>query len=190
MTCIVGIEQDGYVYIGGDSAGVDVENLSICTRADEKVFVSDGGEFIMGFAGSFRIGQLLRYAFVAPDQSSKKDDMAYMVTDFVDAIRTMQRDKGALKKENEIEEHEAEFLVGYKGKLYIIDTDFQIGRPLENYMAIGCAAQVALGALYATRDSDMSPEERITLALNAATEYNVGVKAPFIVLRLGEEETE
>lgn len=184
MTCIVGLEQDGIVYIGGDSAGVEAYSLAICGRADEKVFVTESGEFIMGFCGSFRIGQLLRYALSPPEQSQKKDDMAYMVTDFIDAVRAMQKDKGSMKKENELEEHDAAFLVGYKGRLYVVESDFQVGRPIENYAAVGCGAQIALGAMFATRNSGLAAPNRIELALTAAAEYSAGVRGPFLVLQL------
>jgi ATP-dependent protease HslVU (ClpYQ) peptidase subunit len=184
MTCIIGLEEDGVVYIGGDSAGVEADSLSICGRADEKVFLTDDGEFAMGFSGSFRIGQLLRYALVPPEQSVKKDDMAYMVTDFIDALRAMQKDKGSMKKENELEEHEAGFIVGYRSKLYVVESDFQVGRPIENYTAVGCGAQIALGAMYATREMELDPEVRINLALEAASEYSAGVRSPFHIVRL------
>lgn len=190
MTCIVGLEHEGTIYIGGDSAGVESWSLAICGRADEKVFINDSGEFVMGFCGSFRIGQLLRYALTPPDQPSKKEDMAYMVTDFVDAVRAMQKEKGALTKENEVEEHNASFLVGYNGKLYVIESDFQVGRPIEGYASVGCGAQIALGAMYATRNSAMAPEERITLALQAATEYSAGVRPPFHIVKLEPEKEE
>lgn len=188
VTCIVGLEHNNTVYIGGDSAGVEAYSLAICGRADEKVFINDTGEFIMGFCGSFRIGQLLRYALTVPEQSQRKDDMAYMVTDFIDAVRAMQKDKGSMKKENELEEHDAAFLVGYRGKLYVVESDFQVGRPIENYAAVGCGAPIALGAMFATRNSNLSPENRIELALSAAAEYNAGVRAPFLVLKLPVDE--
>jgi len=62
MTCIVGIQHDGRVYIGGDSAGV--AGYSITSRADAKVFTV--GPYVMGFTSSFRMGQLLRYGLKAP----------------------------------------------------------------------------------------------------------------------------
>jgi ATP-dependent protease HslVU (ClpYQ) peptidase subunit len=184
MTCIVGLEHEGAIYVGGDSAGVDASSLAICGRADEKVFITDAGDVVMGFCGSFRIGQLLRYAFVPPPQKVGQSDMAYMVTDFIDALRTMQKDKGSMKKENELEEHEAAFLTGYNGKLYVIESDFQVGRPIENYAAVGCGAQIALGALYATKDQLLSPEDRIRIALSAAVEYSAGVRPPFHIVKL------
>ena len=187
MTCIVGIEDKGDIYIGADSAGIDIDSLSICTRADEKVFITESGEFIIGFSGSFRVGQLMRYAIDLPEQSQKKDDMAYMVTDFVDAIRFAQHNRGSLKKESELEELPAALLVGYKSKLYVIENDFQVGLPIENYAAVGCGAQIALGAMYALKNSNISPTNKLEIALMAASEYSVGVRPPFIVLKLAKD---
>lgn len=183
MTCIVGLVENGTIYIGGDSAGVD-ETFSICTRADEKVFVNETEDMIVGFSGSFRIGQLLRYAFVAPPQKVGQDDMAYLVTDFIDALRTMQKDKGSMKKENELEEHSASFLFGFNKKLYVVESDFQVAQPLENYVACGCGADIALGAMYATKHLKMKPKVRLELALNAAAEYSAGVRGPFVIKKL------
>jgi ATP-dependent protease HslVU (ClpYQ) peptidase subunit len=188
MTCIVGLEHEGSVYVGGDSAAITDGTLAITCRADEKVFIDDAQDFIMGFCGSYRIGQLLRYAFVAPDQPMRKDDMAYMVTDFIDAVRAMQKDKGSMKKENELEEHDAAFMVGYNGRLYVVESDFQVGRPGEGYAALGCGGEIALGAMYATRGSKMKPEDRIKLALEAASEYSAGVRPPFHILKLAPPE--
>jgi len=194
MTCIVGLEQDGIIYVGADSAGVDEYTLSICSRADEKVFLSDDGSYIVGFSGSFRIGQLIRYAMSPPSQKVDQDDMSYIVTDFIDALRTMQKDKGSMKKENELEEHSSSFILGFNGKLYVIESDFSVGRPLENYASVGCGSSIAMGAMYATQHAPYSPEDRIKCALSAAAAYNAGVRPPFHVLKLespaGEVETE
>jgi ATP-dependent protease HslVU (ClpYQ) peptidase subunit len=181
MTCIVALEHEGTVWVGGDSAGID--GLSICNRADEKVFINEN--LIMGFCGSFRIGQLLRYSLEVPEQSVKQtDDMEYLVNDFVDAVRELLNEKGAAKKENELEEHESSFIVGFKGKIYVVEEDYQVGRPRENYAAVGCGAQIALGALYATRNSNMQPQDRLRVALEAAAEYSAGVRGPFAFLSL------
>ena len=190
MTCIIGLEHEGTIYIGGDSAGVEESSLGICTRADEKVFITDSEDMIVGFSGSFRIGQLLRYALTLPTQKVGQEDMSYLVTDFIDAVRTMQKDKGSMKKENELEEHSSAFVIGFNKKLYVVESDFQVGQPLENYTAVGCGADIALGAMYATRDAKMSPEERIQLALSASAEYSAGVRGPFKVIKLEVAEEE
>lgn len=173
--------------MGGDSAAVDV-SLGICLYSDEKVFITPGDEAVIGYSGSFRVGQLLKYGFSVPDQPSKKDDMAYMVTDFVDAIRNLQRDKGAMTKENELELHDAELLIGFNGNVYVIQSDYQVGCPLENFAAVGCGAPFALGAMFATKDATMGPIERIHMALSAAAEYCAGVRKPFHVVQLEPEK--
>src|SRR5271165_4245107 len=113
MTCIVAVENKGTIYMGGDSAGV--AGLSLSIRADEKVFLT--GPFIMGFTSSFRMGQILRYKFVPPAQPSGVDDMRFMVTDFIDAVRKAFFDNGFGKKDTN---EGGNFLVGYKKKLYNI----------------------------------------------------------------------
>jgi ATP-dependent protease HslVU (ClpYQ) peptidase subunit len=189
VTCIVAIEHHGDIYVGGDSAAIDDVTSEIRTRSDEKVFIKSCFELhsqrmIIGFAGSFRIGQLLRYSLEIPEHKKQHSDMEYLVVDFIDSIRSMQKDKGSLIKVDEVEEHDSELIVGYKGKIYIIESDFQVGRLVENYAACGIGAQTALGALYATKNIKMQPEERIKLALSASAEYTSGVREPFTIMKL------
>jgi ATP-dependent protease HslVU (ClpYQ) peptidase subunit len=176
MTCIVALQHEGKVYIGGDSAGID-DNLSIVNRNDEKVFTT--GEFAMGFTTSFRMGQILRYAFVPPEHPSKKDAMTYMVVDFIDAVRAVYKEKGYMGRESEgTAEEGGTFLVGYRNKLYHIDVDFQVAQLADGYSACGSGATVALGSLHSTRDLK-DPIARCEMALEAAAHFNAGVRAPF-----------
>ena len=55
MTCIVGIVDNGYVYIGGERGASDDNAIISSTRP--KVGVRNG--WIYGFAGTFGIGQLI-----------------------------------------------------------------------------------------------------------------------------------
>lgn len=175
MTCIVGLMDNGKVYMGGDSAGVSGLDLTI--RADEKVFRN--GDFLMGFTSSFRMGQLLRYKFKPPVQPDDMDDYEYMVTLFVDEIRQCLKE-GGYARNNNGEESGGTFLVGYKGQLYIIDSDFQVGKPLDNFAACGCGDLIALGSLYSTQD--LKPELRVQMALEASERFSAGVRAPFKIM--------
>ena len=176
MTCIVGWTENGKVWIGGDSAGVG--GLSIRTRADEKVFKN--GDMLFGYTSSFRMGQLLRYSLVVPEQSKRKDDYRYMCTDFIDAVINLFESK-KFAKTNSGEISGGTFLVGYKGKLYEIENDFQVAVPSLNFEAVGCGVDIAIGALHALRNHKMKPRDRIIKALEAATEFSAGVRPPFIV---------
>ncbi|MED1954869.1 hypothetical protein [Brevibacillus centrosporus] len=174
MTCIVGLVHDGKVCMGGDSAGVGGYDLAI--RADEKVFINE--EFIMGFTSSFRMGQLLRYRFKPPYHRPDVSDYEYLVTDFIDEVRSCLKNGGYARTDNG-EESAGTFLVGYRGKLYTVEGDYQVGIPADGYAAVGCGDQIAHGALYATNGSP--PTERIKIALEAAERYSAGVRGPFVI---------
>lgn len=178
MTCIVGIAEKGKVYLGGDSAGVG--GLSITIRSDEKVFKN--GQFIMGFTTSFRMGQLLRYKFSPPAQSIGQDDMEYMVVKFIDAVRSCFSNNGFGKMTEKDYNKGGNFLVGYNGVLYNIDSDFQVGIPSTQYDSVGCGTDLALGSLHST--TDKKPQERLKLALEAATAFSAGVAAPYKFIEL------
>jgi ATP-dependent protease HslVU (ClpYQ) peptidase subunit len=181
VTCIVGVEHDGGVVIGGDSAGV--AGWSITVRADSKVFRN--GEFIMGFTDSFRMGQLLRYSLVPPVPHTWDVDR-FMATDFVSAVRDCLREGGFARNESG-NESGGLFLVGIRGRLYRIDSDYQIGRSVDNYDAAGCGEEFARGSLHST--AGLEPAERVRKALEAASHHSTGVCPPFHIIsdRPGDE---
>jgi hypothetical protein len=172
MTAIAGFVDHGHVYIGGDSAGVAGYDLTV--RADSKVFRN--GEFIFGFTSSFRMGQLLRYAFAPPVQKEGQEIFAFMVNDFIDAVRNCLKAGGFAKKDSEVERG-GTFLVGYRGRLFCIDGDYQVGEPVDGYDACGCGDTICRGSLYATQGMD--PTARMNVALSAAERHSAGVRGPF-----------
>lgn len=174
MTCIVGIEHDGRVSIGGDSAGLAGWSKTI--RADEKVFRV--GPYAMGFTTSFRMGQLLRYSLDVPEPDTGDVDR-FMATTFVDAVRRTLNEGGYAKTEAGVEQGGV-FLVGIHDKLYQIDSDYQFGRSVNGYLAVGCGADLALGSLHTTAQYDITPADRALHALEAAAALSGGVAAPFV----------
>jgi len=182
MTCIVGYVQDGAVYIGGDSAGVG-GRYDLRVRADEKVFVND--EMIFGFTTSFRMGQILRYSFKAPDHPKRLSDYEYLCTKFIDELIECFKKKGfAEVDKNEVKG--GSFLLGYKGNLYSVEGDFQVGKVVKNYDACGCGQDYAIGALFALEQQPQTPEEKVRMALEAAEQFSGGVRKPFHILKLGK----
>lgn len=185
MTCVVGLQRDGVVYIGADSQGTS-HNIKQ-TRTDPKVFTK--GPFIIGISGSFRYGQILRFKFEPPPHHPPdKDDYEYMATDFVDAATESLDNGGFLTTKDGVKNTDAEnsygyALIGYKGKLYYFGQDLQIGIVSDGYDAIGSGFQVALGAMWVLTQRKLKPEDAITLALQAASELNTTVGPPYIILK-------
>lgn len=177
MTCIVGWVENGTVWMGADSAGVSGYDLTV--RADQKVFKN--GPMLFGFTTSFRMGQLLRYALVIPDHDPRVDDDKYLVTTFVNAVRECLKSNGWAVKKDE-QEQGGQFLVGYKGRIVCIESDYQVGINVDGFAACGCGDQIALGALYAS--NHLTGRTRIETALQAAERFSAGVRGPFHVLSM------
>jgi len=171
MTCIVGLEHNGNVYIGGDSAGVAGHRQVI--RKDEKVFRN--GEYVFGFAGSFRMGQLLRYAYTPPEVNTW-DLQKFMVTEFIDSILDLFDEKGF--------DSMGAFLVGIRGRLFCVEADFQVGWNHVPFSATGSGETAAMGALDAMHQSEalntLSPNQKLEIALNSASNLTTSVSGPYI----------
>lgn len=173
MTVIVGLVHGGRVLLGGDAAGISGYDLTI--RNDPKVFVS--GPYVLGFTSSFRMGQLLRWSLQPPAPPEAGDLDRFMCTTWVDAVRDCLKAGGWARKDNE-QETGGKFLVGVSGRLFVVETDYQVGEPVDGYAAVGCGEDFALGALYATA-AVADAEERVRLALAAAERHSAGVRGPY-----------
>lgn len=180
MTCIAGLVHKDTIYMGADSAGTADSRLR--TREDPKVFIRDN--MIFGFTSSFRMGQLIQYSLKIPDYHKDMTNHEYMATSFVDAVIKCLKDGGYAEKNNDVESG-GHFLVGYRNKIYNIQTDYQVAVNTENFNAIGSGDDLALGSLYTTHIfSPETPHTRIRVALRTAENFNAYVRSPFTVLEL------
>lgn len=182
MTVIVGVIEGDKVWMGGDSAYSAGSFLAI--RATPKVFKN--GPFLIGCCGGARVRDVLRYHFEPPKHPRGMDIARYMRVPFVDGVRDSLRKSGALRKAQDVEElTDSAILVAYRGRLFEIEEDFQVGEPLDGFGAVGCGAGVALGALVVS--DHVPPRKRVLAALGASERYSTGVRRPFYVQVLGEE---
>lgn len=182
MTCIAGLAINGVVYIGGDSAGVGGYSLTV--RADRKVFRN--GEFVFGFTSSFRMGQLLHHSLVPPKRHPDTNVDKFMVTEFIDAVRKCLKDGGYASRENDVEAGGV-FLVGYEGRLFRIDNDYQVGESADGIDAVGCGEDLAIGALSASAGK---PRDRVQMALQVAESRSAGVRGPFHIISTADRMKE
>lgn len=179
MTAIAGLEAPGKVIIGADSAGV--AGYSISVRADEKVFKV--GPYGFGFTYSFRMGQLLRYALDPPELPGNPDHLdRFLATTFIDAVRYCL-DEGGYAEKKDNQETGGTFLLGVMGRLYQVGSDYQVGRSVCGYDAVGCGEDLALGSLFTTR-KQKNHKARVQIALEAAAEHSAGVVGPFNLIEV------
>ncbi len=183
MTCIIGIETEDGLWMGCDSGSSDGWNGRISII--EKIFYRE--RFLIGFTTSWRMGQIARYhaKLDFPKQGPDETDEEYLVMHFIEAIRKEFVDRGFARIDDN-EQTGGQLLVGYKGKIYLIDNDFQINRFSDGYNSIGGGAQYALGALAAL--DKMYPRQRILRALRIASMFSNGVVAPFNFYKLSDKD--
>jgi len=185
MTCIVAIAQNGPVYMGSDHAASDEKTGWILSRKEPKVFKV--GQYGIAFTDSFRMGQILQYSWTPPKYTPTKTNSGldkFMRTKFVDSVKQAFKDGGYGSIGSSSDEDTGGiFIVGLEGRIFTIDEDFHVGENVVNYMAEGSGGQIALGALFATKNQK-NPKLRIKAALEAATEFNMSVAAPYTYIQV------
>lgn len=179
MTCIVGVQEKGRAWIGGDAASVSGSTVYEVGAA--KVFRN--GDYVIGGTTSWRMLDLLRYKLQPPPPPPGPPDCGFMVIEFVERLRECMKAGGFARKENEVESA-GTILVSVSGRLFRVDSDYQVDAPAA-YCAIGSGRDPALGALFATegqRGPGGAGRRRAFLALEASAAHNAYVRPPFTLL--------
>ena len=180
MTCIVALKTEDEIVIGGDHAVNDGDRIH--TMPQPKVFKR--GQFLIGYCGSLRVGQVVQYGLKIPPGFKKKDLHKYMVVDFCNALRACLNHAGAARKDKEEEEHENRFLVVIQNRIFEIDEGYSVCEIIDGVYAIGSGVEFALGSLYTSRNDWFSPKERVRMALESAAYYCQSVSDPFTIIRV------
>lgn len=181
MTCIVGIQKGNTVWLGGDSAATDGLSLDRTIIKDPKVFIKD--EFAFGVCGSPKVLDALAHVIDIPAQLGD-NDRSYLVGIVVPAIRSgLQQLDATVTAQSGETMFEGELLLGYRGRLYTIESNFQLIQSANGTASIGSGGPIAIGSLAATRGK--SPRRRIMCALKAAAALNAGVAPPFVLVSVG-----
>lgn len=177
MTCIVGLVHNGKVYMGGDSECCD--GSARYSLTEPKVFLKQG--FLIGSTGQLRLMQLLQYTLVVRERNTSESDMEYLVNGFASAVRNLLKDNGYSEVNMNREDFFGSILVGYRGNVYEIDPAFAVMHTSNAFHAVGSGYAFALGAMAAMPD-EFTPHQKITRVLEIASEFAMGVRAPFHII--------
>lgn len=204
MTCIVGmVGSAGYgtneprVMLGGDSAGtsLDAGKEHQITEASSKVYRV--GAAVYGVMGSSRVADVIRYE-VAPrfGWHLDGDEIAHgsaahraneiVVAQFIPLLIERLQVAKALMTRDRHKAMNGHLLLGLRGHLFWIGSDFAVSEPVDGFYAIGTGRDVALGALHAqstawagTPFRDRPQVLVLGSALEAAAYYVPSVRGPF-----------
>lgn len=180
-TCIVGIVDKRGVILGADTLVSD-QWSKFSMKQSKLVRLSD--DIVIGCCGSVRLRDILA-CDVSPAPPGKSDNNAhrYIVSVVMPEIRDKLKAAGCLASDNGVDQVDAMMLLAYRGSLFMVDSDLQVSQPASGYWAVGSGSEYALGSLYATRGI-REAKKRITLALQAASEFSPSVAPPFVYERL------
>ena len=186
MTAIVGFTKDNTVYLAGDTLGSNSNLKSEYTES--KVFKN--GSFIFGYTDTFRFGEILEYNFVPPEHTKGVSDKAFLVKDFIPKLRNVLEECKYVKAEDKA--GNGTFLMGYRGKLYKVQSDWSILEPTCGYTAVGSGDEICIGAISALKDiEEFTPKEKVIKAIEIASKHNpyVGGKITVKSLKYKKGET-
>lgn len=171
MSTVIGVVENGKIWMGADTRA-STECGEIRPIVCKKIFRN--GDYMIGYVGSVRGGQILYPNFFKPPKD---------IWDLPDKIIEQCTTKGCLaSEENQTSMQTCNYLIGYQRKLYEILVDFQMSEIPET-TSIGSGSSYAMGSLYTTSrmKDEFTPEMRIQLALEAAAEYNANTSGPFLI---------
>lgn len=184
MTCIVGIESKGTVYLGGDSAATN-SSLDRTIIKDPKVFVR--GEIAFGVCGLPKVMDALAHVVKLPTQVGDKD-RAFLVGELIPAMREgLQKLDCTHTTAEEGTYFEGAMLVGYRGKLYELQGNFQLIHSSTGWAAVGSGEALAKGS-FRTTEHIKDPEKRLLAVLEASCD-NAGVAPPFTIVKVKSKKS-
>jgi len=166
MTCIVGLVDNGIVYMGGERSIGD--ESSILSSPVSKVSIRD--EWIYGYSGTIGIGQLIDIINLPRAEGA---DFRTIKTKIVPALSVAIDNYS-----REAADHDTQWLIGVNGRLYEVSAA-DWGVVEVNYSSIGSGSQYALGSLV-TSDyiGTTTPQMRIAMALDAAITLSPSCQGP------------
>lgn len=185
------IDAHGGLWMGGDAAGVDATSYDRTRLREPKLFRlalgATGDEVLLGFAGSPRIGQVLRYDLTLPSIGEQEAPERYLTRALVPAVRATLAEHGVLRADRGVDSlGETALLIGLRGRLFVLDNDLAWSESEDPFAAVGVGAPYAKGYLAATewRSAKGMPTPWGVLrgALTVAERFNAACGEPFTVL--------
>jgi ATP-dependent protease HslVU (ClpYQ) peptidase subunit len=174
MTCIVGLEHEGRVYLAGDTQGTGGNYKARYT--EPKVFMR--GSVGFGYTSSYRFGQILEYILPEPVvPNDKKDIPKWLIGTLIPDIKKALKDSGY--------DEGGTCLIAVKGTLWELHDDFCVLRPSCGYSAVGSGHEYAKGAMFMSLGYlEKDPSTLVKKAVLAAGQFSptVGIDVTSIII--------
>lgn len=178
MTCIIGLVDGDKTYIA--SEGIAANSFTQVQLKNKKILLKSSNKgtnkVLLAGCGSFNILQALK-EWELLEKYSNETCSDYMDRVIKDIIKTLRDNPLCLEKYDKYDYGmlDGGVLIAYKNCLYQIECDFACLEMARTYTADGSGQYHALASLYSTEKTELSPIERIKLALECANEFVISV---------------
>lgn len=179
MTCIVGIQKNKWVWIGGDSAATSLNGGQKLIQ-DSKVFKVNN--LVFGVCGLPKVLNHLKFNVKFPNRKSTVNSRKYISSTLLPLIKKELIAADCVENTGGTYSFAGAIMFGYAGVLYTIQSNFQVINNAANYDAIGSGSEIALGSLHSTR-GDNNTKRRILSALEASAANNSTVRPPYSIVK-------
>ena len=171
MTAILGVEYDGKVYLGGDSASSIGD--TVIPNPDPKVWCAHG--VVMGAAGTAIHCQQLRYLLKVKSYRRSESPEKWLASSFIPAVA----ETFGIKTPGT--ESDCHILIGVGGRLFGIFDDLGLSA-VGPVFAVGSGGDMALAAWDALPMAVEKIHMRIKAALTVPARRLTSVSKPFHIV--------
>lgn len=181
MTVVIGIKTKTGVMMGCDSfSGTEFLNERTGDAKVQKI-----GSFLIGMTGGFRVFQLITTSSIFKELKPKGNPFNFMINKFIPCLQDLLAKNDCKGVEDNLPFIDGHLLVAFGCNLFTVQNCLQVLRHGANYQVIGSGQQVALGALFTTKQ-EIDLRKRLLKCLQAAECYVPTVSKPFIIKIIGE----
>jgi hypothetical protein len=188
MTVIAAYKHDnGEIWFAADSRAAGQNDAINCSIP--KIGAFDG--FTFGYAGSYRFGQILLYAFRPPKHPVNVATDDYMFTLWIEALREYLDTYGMASTTNGVESigGDGDCLIAYRNEFYMLQTDLSLLKPTNPFCACGSGSAYAISVLWALHGLMRDPEDMVKLAVTCAIEHVPTCGGTILTLKHDPEST-
>jgi len=166
MSVMVAIKDKNRVVVGVDvRMSCGEAYVDSYPRRPKAIHVNSKRDIIVGAVGNIGLVDIIRQQIT---EYQEKDvyliDRPWIVKFLIPALSVSVRDYEMTDKEGKMD---GLIILAIKDRAYLITGNYTV-EEITDYAADGSGRDAALGSLYTTSKTSMSPEERIRIAIEAA----------------------
>lgn len=139
------------------------------------------GEYLIGSAGSVRVGQIVKHCLSTKKFNEKDDFYWHVLNVLVPEIRKSIKSEGCLKTESGVDSMRCGLVIAHGNNLLTMQGDFGVIEYEDDFVAMGCGEEWATGAMYAIdyQTQGTAEEQILKVGLDAACRYSSYVRPPY-----------